>query len=134
MTNKSDFSKARVGDRVWSPFGPECAEGETNGEIVKLDATWDGFTVETDDLVRRHFWRNGFYCRNDSFPSLFWARPKIEIPPPPKRMKQVIVEVRPYRERMTGSYNMTSNSEDYPSFRQLWCGPIQTIEVEVDDE
>ena len=128
MTNKSDFTRARVGDKVWSPFGPECAEGGTNGEIRKVYPEGVSTVFNNDSVY--FFTLKGIYHRNiDSFPTLFHARPTIEIPPPPKRMKWVEVEVRPWRD-VHGRIILLSSDET----RYLNCGPAQTIEVEVYDD
>ena len=130
--NKSDFSKIRKGDRVYSIHGPECEIGGTNA-IVENDCG-DGFiTVQLDGGKVKVYWPTGHVNYTDSFPSLFWSRPTIEIPPPPRRKKWVTVEVRPFITSQKDVYLVTINNDFIPSFGNVY-GPVQTIEVEVYDE
>ena len=125
--NKSDFSKAQAGDRVWSPFGPECEVGGTNGVIRKVYS--EGVSTDFNDGSVYFFTLKGIYHRGiDSFPSLFWCRPAIEIPPPPKRTKWVEVKGKPYE----GTYGIAIGVGD--AGEEFYCGPVQTIEIEVYDE
>ena len=59
--------------------------------------------------------------------SAFWSDPGIVAPPKPKRMKKVKVEVRPY-QLGDNDYHLA-----VPTSRWCFCGPAQTIEVEVED-
>jgi len=124
--NKSVFSRARVGDRVWSPFGPDCEVRGTNA-VVRNEQSGNTVPVLLDCGKNLAYWLDGRYQDTDSFPSLFWSRPAIEIPPPPpKRMKKVEVEVRPWRD-IHGRIILLSSDD----MRYLNCGPVQTIKVEV---
>jgi len=126
-TNKSDFSRSRIGDRVWSPFGPECAEGGTNGKVVRHHE--NTLNVVFDNGRQEYFWDTGLQNAKHSFPSLFWCRPAIEIPPPPRRTKWVEIEVSTYKSKgefRVGNYSLLGADDN--------CGPIQTIKVEVYDE
>ena len=126
--NKSDFSKARVGDKVWSPFGPECAEGGTNGKIISV---WgdNSIVVVFDNGKEISFLRTGGHFMWDSFPSCFHCRPHIEIPPPPRRTKWVEVEVGPYLHQGVIKLQNTPFS-----MCVIPCGLPQTVKVEVYDE
>lgn len=128
--DKSDFSKARVGDRVYSPFGPECPIGGTNGKVISV---WGDNTIEVmfDNQVEKGFWRTGCYHDKDSAPSCFHCRPAIDIPPPPKWTKKVKIEVRPFKFGNHVGFSLDATLEEDESF---YCGPVQTIEVEVDDD
>lgn len=129
--NKSDFSRSRVGDRVWSPFGPECEVGGTNGKVISV---WGDNTLSVifDSGKEMSFWRDGICCKADSFPTLFHCRPKVEIPPPPRRTKWVNVKVMPY-----GGNRFVAGiivDPTMPPILSTDIGPVQVIEVEVYDD
>jgi len=124
--NKSDFSRSRKGDRVYSIRGPECEVGGTNAMI---SSDWGDRSIGVKlDSGRVEIYRHtGCLLDTDSFPSLFWFRPHIEIPSPPRRTKWVEIEVRPYRLE-NGKYQVPTDTVGMRS------GPIQIIKVEVYDE
>lgn len=123
MGNTNDFSKVKVGDRLWVVVVGWCTVTDVRSSPTYPITLSNGCTY----TINGRQYMEGPQC-------LFWSEPEVIAPEKPRRMKKVKVEVRPYRERMTGSYNVTTHPEDYPSFRQLFCGSVQTIEVEVDDD
>lgn len=130
-TNKSDFSRSRIGDRVWSPFGPECEVGGTNAKVKTILNT--GIEVVCDNLVPTWlFYTDGMLHWFDSSPTLFHCRPAIDIPPPPKRTKKVKVEVQPYGENGVVAGLIVDPTR--PPVLSTSIGPLQSIEVEVYDD
>ena len=88
----SDFSSAKVGDRVWSSrFGYGVVETVTSTPIglhpnsdtkmgIKFDNQWAWYLIDGK--------QNG----HDAFPTLFWDEVKITPPPKPKRKVKKVVE------------------------------------------
>jgi hypothetical protein len=82
----SDFSEARIGDRVWSSlygWGEIVAFGDTGS--FPITVVFDGGSIECFTLC-------GNYDTDHKYPSLFWD--EIEIIPPsrPKRKVKKVVE------------------------------------------
>jgi hypothetical protein len=72
MELKSDFSKVRVGDKIFTLL---------DGEVL-VDR------VDDDSFLAGDWWfeKDGSLLEGALFPSAFWSKPEIIIPPPPKRM------------------------------------------------
>lgn len=82
------FKNAKVGDRIWTPFGIDVKEGETNGEIIDIimkteDCNYRVLIVTSINGIIKSFNQDGKNFNTDSFPTLFWCKPKIEIPSKP---------------------------------------------------
>jgi len=80
-----NFSKARVGDRVFCAFGPDVKIGETNATILEIDRKDYPIGIQTDRGDYYQFTNDGLYFTGSSMPSLFWSKPEYTDPPMPKR-------------------------------------------------
>lgn len=129
------FEKAQIGDRIWSPFGPKAGVGGTNGEITEtLKGTSYAIariTVRFDNGNFLVFTQNGLFASTDSFPTLFWSRPEIEIPEKPRRTKNVKMSFIPTKSAVGFVYLWP---EEKSHSTKDFAGPAQTFEVEVYDE
>ena len=87
------FKNAKVGDRVWGIQGGEAREDGTNGEIIEIaKSCLYPIGVDFDNKVRIDckvwvytYTTKGYRLTADGFPSLFWRKPDMEIPPEPER-------------------------------------------------
>lgn len=103
MKNTNDFSKARVGDKLWSiPLG-DC-------EVFKiLENKTYPISVVNRDGAQESYDYLGKRITEDSNQSLFWSNPNIIAPEKPARMKEV---------KMNGYIDMRyvdDNIKFYPS-------------------
>lgn len=102
-----DFRNARVGDRVfwWSndPAGPDQNE-QTNAVIISINYTSSyPIRIKTDSKNKSPcFNYEGRYSAGDAHPTLFWSRPEMSDPPPPKRKMKVWVNI--YYTKSEGVY------------------------------
>jgi len=85
----ADFSKAKIGDRVFCAFGPDVKIGETNA-IIEVMYTYHTcpITIITDgpNLNIFTFTIDGYHTLDgQGMPTLFWSKPEYIDPPMPKR-------------------------------------------------
>jgi len=81
-----DFSKARVGDRVWYLFGPQHTNKDTNATIKSVgDSLYHPIGITMDGGIGdQTFTYAGLMTTTSSAPSLYWTRPTItggDVPP-----------------------------------------------------
>jgi len=99
--SKNDFSKAKVGDRVWHfSFG----WGEVKN-ISKEMGVLVSFDSEPFENCTWFLFDGRFTC-NDVLPSLFWNEIQFEIPPMPKRKVKKTIErwINIYSHGKAGDY------------------------------
>ena len=123
-----DFSKARVGDRVWT-----IQNGWTEIEETNRDSPYQikaGGNTYTIDGKLRH---------NDSMPSLYWSKPEITGgDTPPKRTKKVKVwarvDARNGTEAAICDFSYGYKTEE--DLKRCWQYPgiDQQIEIEIPNE
>lgn len=123
-----DFSGVKVGDRLWVRVNNYEGWGTVNtvniGCVYAIDVSYNGETTS--------FTAYGRYMVEKP-QCLFWDKPTIIAPPRPKRMKKVMVEVRPYMPATTTKeFDLIPHPKSVAT-NVRWCGPIQTIEVEVNE-
>lgn len=84
MSNKKSKPIFRIGDRVWSAFGRKfVGVGEANGTVEEVDARRGTIYVYFDrNPTGNFFLPDGRVEDWHSEPSLFHAKPNIEIVPP----------------------------------------------------
>lgn len=87
MSNTNDFSKAKVGDKLWSIQLGECVVCEINHAYPRRL-----FPVLCKNSIRtaEKYTNLGLHGITDTFQSLFWSKPEIIAPEMPKRKKKVI--------------------------------------------
>jgi hypothetical protein len=78
---RSDFSKVRVGDKIWTTESEDCMVEKVDDDDSTFCA--DGIWYEKD---------GGSPVGTKAF-AAFWSKPNIEIPPPPKRMIKKTIRV-----------------------------------------
>ena len=119
----SDFSTAKVGDRLW--LRDNFYEGWV--EVVTIYPTC--FKVSAGPSFEHWLSKSGKWA-DDGPQVLFWAPVIIDPPPRPKRTTKKTVMVRPYlldnRIKLATLYLNATNDFRY-------CGPIQPIEIEVEE-
>ena len=126
----ADFSTARVGDKVW-----HIHKGW--GKIVDQ---YESYIVFAPDNVPNDTTRcnvsDGRWISSDVEPSLFWGPITITEPPAPIRMKKVKVTVVPYRDESLTTKMGICTTTGYigPTISSMQCGPLQEIEIEVEDK
>ena len=87
MANTTDFSSARVGDRVW-----EVRWGWGTVVSIKTDNSYP-VNVELDiGGGEFNFTFDGKFESTDLHPSLFWDKILFVVPPRPKRMVKKTLE------------------------------------------
>lgn len=123
MTNTNDFSKAKVGDKLWSLQGGPCKVVSCVGisaypiRVMYVNGKEDYYTA------------NGRYLEKESYQSLFWSKPEIIAPEKPVKMKEVAVEGYAYSNK-----NGISFSTTYISFGPLSAYPaILTYQIPAED-
>jgi hypothetical protein len=83
MKSATDFSKAKVGDKIWTIQGGDVLIQRIDkrpGEVYTI-------TTSSEDVYNNE----GYFLGSDKFPSAFWSNPHIVIPSPPKRkVKKVL--------------------------------------------
>jgi len=83
MKSVTDFSKARVGDLIWT-----IQDGDVL--ICQIDSNpSEEYPIITS---KGNAYNNeGYFLETDKFPSAFWSNPHVVIPDPPKRkVKKVL--------------------------------------------
>ena len=123
-TQMPDFSKAKVGDIAFHYLYGE-------GKIIERGSVDILFR---NDIECAWYLFSGKIGANDLNPSLFHGPIEIKEPPTPKRMKEVAVEVRPWKD-CHGIVRLASNSlltehEGSP----LNCGPIQRVKIMIEED
>lgn len=103
-----DFSKARVGDRVYSMkhgWGTIVAIKNNVDHPIKVH-------LDDEDRVPVSCTFEGKHYSMDESPTFFWSKPEISDPPAPKRMVKRKVEgwVNLYRDGQV-SYQLLSKDE-----------------------
>lgn len=120
-----DFSKARVGDRVY-----DIRFGE--GKITSVDKSGRNFTITcsfpgTD--VYEIYDRNGKWDYRHIGPVLFHAKPEISDPPPPKRKvkRQVWLNVylNVHGSVYIYSYETKEKADDCANRDRIACVPVE---------
>lgn len=135
-----DFSKARVGDKVWS-----VATGW--GEISQIKANNLRFPISVHFpavKITKSFLTDGRRCGLDLFPELYFDEIRIDVPEsslkPPKRKKTRWFYV--YRSPISGGFYPSAICNTYGEARQYMTiggnleykqGPF-SIEIEVEDD
>lgn len=124
MTNSgSDFSTVKVGDRLW--LRHIWYEG---GCTVKKLCPPDMLQITYGDSSLHIFIRTG-RAHITGPQVLFWAPVTIDPPPRPRSLVKKTIEVRPYIDSYSNQIFLAANNElhvDLP-----WCGPTQTLIIEV---
>ena len=118
------FDRAKVGNRVWN-----LRHGW--GTITEIEDKRIEVNLDNDYLQIEHFLFDGRIKSTDLNPSWFWNEIPITTPEKPKTTYVVKVEVRPFK-LSTGHIflDILDKSSSYLD----WCGPIQYVDVEINDE
>lgn len=122
----SYFDGIRKGDHIWT-----IQEGWTEVLFINRNPN-DLRPIAT----KRHIYAlDGKFYNTDFHQSAFWSDPGIVTPPRPKRMKKVKVEVRPYKLSDIGALCLITrpSANGTLSDGSEWLGPVQTIDIEVED-
>ena len=126
MSSGSDFSGVKVGDRLWYlnhevPVVSINATARYPIQVLGKGARAECFTLEGQVSA-------------DGPQVLFWDKVEIVPPPRPKRLVKKTIEVRPYRtmDSVVMVHNTHFNLYDF-RMGWKWCGPVQTIEIEVEE-
>src|SRR3990167_8519407 len=117
----SYFDGIKVGDKIWT-----IQEGWT--EVINIRPAHH-YQIET---LLMSYTTDGLFREDDKHQSAFWSDPHIVPPPRTKRKVKMRLEVRPYYSdfhREIRLYPNDSNPVECVNF----CGPIQTVEVEVSE-
>ena len=129
MNSGSDFSGVKVGDRLW--LRTDCYEGWVNVTDKKVNATYPiTFEFFVDGLKYRTCITLSGRVQPNGTQVLFYDKVEITPPPRPKRMVKKMVMVRPFN---FGSNLLKVTSEDLHDNSTRWCGPVQLIEIEVEE-
>ena len=120
----SDFSTVKVGDRLWY----------MDKEVV------------IDTVFHVNFYPIYFRCNetphridftgkeNAGGPQvLFYSKVEIIPPPRPKRLVKKTIEVRPFYACVSGFLMVEENQGSWDAAETNWCGPVQSIEIEVEE-
>jgi hypothetical protein len=134
MKLKCDFSKARIGDKV---FSTRFGNGYISGCCTNLFCTFDGGVMAKYDF-------EGYRIKNNKHvgvvPELYWSEPEIIIPEPPKRMVKKEIEcwtlVTPLFDSMAGMFESKEAASDAKDgkYRKELIPAKAKIEVEVQEE
>lgn len=115
----SYFDGIKAGDKIWT-----IQDGWT--EVMKIHTDND-YPIETSGYG---YAMDGKIDEEDVHQSAFWSDPGIVAPPRPKRYKKIKMEVRPYKIDKCICLLVSPSA----LFTTNWYGPIQIVEVEVEDE
>lgn len=80
-----DFSKARVGDKVWSKIHGE-------GHVTKVAGCFLLSVGGFRDGIEREYLLDGRFEVDDLFPELLWGPVEFDDPPPPKRKVKKVID------------------------------------------
>ena len=123
VNSGSDFSTVKVGDRLW--LRDNFYEGWV--EVVTIYPTC--FKVSAGPSFEHWLSKSGKWA-DDGPQVLFYDKVEIVPPPRPRRMVKKTVMVRPYLSgTLQGLIINPTNGNDTE-----WCGPVQTIVIEVEEE
>lgn len=80
--NTNDFSKSRVGDKLWSIYSNYGHDLETNCKIVSISDSKIGVVLHSEgpDVVLHNI------NQANRFQTLFFSRPQFIAPPEPPRL------------------------------------------------
>ena len=120
-----DFSKARLGDRVF-----DILEGD--GEIIFIGE--DFIQAKFNNGALGSYGFDGKYDPKEVLSSLYWSKPEISDPPPPKRMKKVVgwVNIYKYPKEYRSSEKIYGCESDATTSAAVATVPIE-FEVEEAD-
>ena len=125
----SDFSGVKVGDRLW--LRVDKYEGPVEVEAFEVK-TVRVYLLE-ESAIKTFYWipSNGRIVQNGP-QVLFYDKVEIIPPPRPKRMVKKTIEVRPYQS-VLGRIYLDDNYGLSRVAERDYCGPEQTIEIEVEE-
>lgn len=129
MTNNgSNFSSVKVGDRLWLRIA--TFEGWGTVSRVTLDPPPYSSICVSYSSYPNMIWitKNGKEYSHGSQVA-FWDEVHIIPPSRPKRLVKKMMKVRPYQYEDNLRLSDSHLNNDYIN----WCGPIQTIEIEVEE-
>jgi hypothetical protein len=121
-----NFSNARVGDKVYSLEWGEC-------EIIKIKDDSYPIVVGVDGEVVETYTIKGFRLENHTLPSLFWSKPAISDPPPPRRMVKKTLWVGVGNLLSPGFYDTSTACEDRDKLETFYKHGIHPIEIDVEE-
>lgn len=75
--NTNDFSKRRVGDKLWSIQLGDC---------IVSELTLSEICVISDNGIYEYYYFDGKFSSADKYQSLFFSNPNIIAPPEPPRL------------------------------------------------
>lgn len=75
--NTNDFSKCRVGDKLWSIQLGDC---------IVSELTLSEICVISDNGIYEYYYFDGKFSSADKYQSLFFSNPNIIAPPEPPRL------------------------------------------------
>ena len=124
MTNSgSDFSTVKVGDRLWYMDKDVVVDTVFNSTFYPIYFRCNDTPHRVDFTGRE----------NAGGPQvLFYDKVEIIPPPRPKRMVKKTIEVRPYQS-VLGRIYLDDNYGLSRVAERDYCGPEQTIEIEVEE-
>lgn len=94
MKNTNDFSKCKVGQKLWSIQLGEC-------EVISpMNQTIECINNEGE---KRVYWHSGSFHRKDYHTSLFWSKPEIITPEKPKEKIPFDLE-----KALSGDYDLVT--------------------------
>ena len=124
VNSGSDFSTVKVGDRLW--LRDNLYEGWVTVKAV-YPTNFRVFVNSYEAWVSK----DGKWA-DDGPQVLFYDKVEIVPPPRPKRMVKKTVMVRPYWiSSLKNAMGILVEPSDDPNMR--WCGPVQPIEIEVEE-
>jgi hypothetical protein len=123
MSSGSDFRGVKVGDRLW--LRDNFYEGWVEVTIIYPTC----FKVSGGPSFEHWISKSGRWDENGP-QVLFYDKVEIVPPPRPKSLVKKTVTVRPYLDPHTQTIEVTSHLNCVLDY----CGPIQKIEIEVEEE
>ena len=131
MTNSgSDFSTVKIGGTLYYMSMP-CKVIEVNYiqdyplrcELSNATGRKLAFSIHGQEYI-------------DGPQVLFWSDPHVVAPPRPRRLVKKTMMVRPFLNEVDydGSYLIDIVCKGLDATNRDWCGPIQSIEIEVEEE
>lgn len=115
----------KVGDKLWSIQLGECEVHKINQGSPYSISVKNGRDMGDYTLA-------GGYLNSDLLPSLFWSKPKIELPRKPKRIVKKAGWINIYPNDDTGGFIYQSRSEADNNSLQNRIACIK-IEYEVEE-
>lgn len=127
---EQDFSKAQVGDKMWSIDMGEC-------EVIEIRPSRSTpyiIRIRNTKGESNSYTVNGLRMSNDNFPSLFWKKPYEVYPESPKRkvVKTVEVWANMYSSGKLGDHWESEEiANKHASYSRIACVKLTgTYEVE----